>query len=87
MANLGKAISILLEAHSVEAEMHEDVRRFNAPSECHALVARGEAARLRFARRRAFHAAGVKNSRQLRAAARRVCSDHYFYKRYGIVPY
>lgn len=87
MANLGRAITILLRAYEREHALHEDVDAFHAPGECHELVARGGDKRLRFAVRHACAVAGVKNWRQLRVACRRVCSDAFFYKRYGFVPY
>jgi hypothetical protein len=85
---LGKAIGILLKAHGFEADMHEDVDQFNAPSECHELVSRGESQRLRFARRRACHVAGFKNMRLMRNHVRRVMGDdRFFYYRYDRVLY
>jgi hypothetical protein len=87
MTQLGKAISILVSAERIERDMHDDVDAWGAPGECHDLVARGEGKRLRHARRRALHAAGVNSMRVLRARVRRVCTDAYFYKRYGYVPY
>lgn len=87
MTQLGKAISILVSAERIERDMHDDVDAWGAPSECHDLVARGEEKRRRHARRRALHAAGVNSMRVLRTRVRRVCTDAYFYKRYGYVPY
>jgi hypothetical protein len=84
---LGKAIGILLRAYEAEAFMHEDVDAFHAPSECHALVARGEAKRLRQARRHAEAVAGM-NLRGIRKLARkRMGNDAPIYRRYGMVPY
>lgn len=51
--NLGKAIGILLRAQLDEDFAHRDVDVMYAPAECHGLVARGEAERLRLARRHA----------------------------------
>jgi hypothetical protein len=88
MTQLGKAIGILVAAQMRELEMHEDVVMFHAPSECHALVARGEGKRLRAARRHALHVAGVRSLRQLRSMARRAMgNDAPIYRRYGFVPY
>lgn len=88
MANLGKAISILVSAQMRECEMHEDVDAFHAPGECHRDVARGEGRRLRLARRRALHAAGLRSMALLRRAARRAMgNDAPIYRRYGFVPY
>lgn len=51
--NLGKVVSILVAASRVEDGLHDDVDAFHAPSECHSLVSKGEAVRLRAARRHA----------------------------------
>lgn len=51
--NLGRALSILAKAEAKEIFAHADVDAFHAPSECHALVRRGEGSRLRRERRRA----------------------------------
>jgi len=87
MQQLGKALSILIRAQRFECEMHEDVAAWHAPSECHALVAKGEGKRMRFARRRAEHAAGMK-MRDIRRRCRRLMgNDAPIYRRYGFVPY
>lgn len=88
MANLGKAIGILIRAEMREIEMHEDVDAWHAPGECHRDVSRGAGKRLREARRHALHAGGFKNMRTLRAAARKAMgNDAPLYRRYGFVPY
>jgi len=85
---LGKAIGILVAAVELENAYHEDVAAMNAPSECHDVVSRGEAQRMRHARRRALHAAGLNRWRLLRRAVRKQTgNDKFFYKRYGFVPY
>jgi hypothetical protein len=88
MNSLGKAIGILARAQLHEIELHDDVDAWNAPGECHDLVAKNEGKRMRIARRRALHACGLKNMRQLRRAARRAMgNDAPIYRRYGFVPY
>lgn len=53
ITNLGAALSKLAIHEATETVMHADVSAFGAPSECHDLVAKGEAARRRIARRHA----------------------------------
>ncbi len=67
---LGRALSIMARADAVEIVMHADVDAFHAPSECHGLVKRGEAKRIRQARRHAEAVAGM-SARHIRAEARR----------------
>jgi hypothetical protein len=57
VSNLSTALTILARAEAAEHFMHADVAAFGAPSECHALVARGQHARNRIARKRAEAAA------------------------------
>lgn len=86
MRQLGRAISILLEEQERNSFEYEDLRAFHAPSECYCDVARGQARRFRQVRRRACHAAGVKNIRQLRREVKKVCPtwDRYNHFRLGI---
>lgn len=59
---LGKALGIIA-MHGVREEiMHADVDAFYAPSECHALIARGEEKRLREAKRHARAVSGLSRS-------------------------
>lgn len=51
--NLAQALTILASAEMAEHAAHADVSAFGAPSECHALVSRGETARKRQARKHA----------------------------------
>jgi len=51
--NLGKALSIIAVQQATEYFRHADVDAFGAPSECHALVERGEKIRIRRARKHA----------------------------------
>ena len=51
--NLGKVLTILATADVREAVLHADVDAFGAPSECHALVSRGQDRRMRQARKHA----------------------------------
>lgn len=74
MANLGKALSIIVRANVDEDIMHSDVDAFGAPSECHGSVSKGESRRLRQARRHAKAASGL-TARQFSIAIRRVYSD------------
>lgn len=57
---LGRAMTILYEANAAEEIMHQDGAAFGAPSECHALVSKGEAQRMRHAYRRACAVSGLK---------------------------
>lgn len=71
--NLGAALSILVRASAAEEFAHYDVDAFGAPSECHDLVARGEAQRLRRARKHAEAVARRPLRVILREASRRGC--------------
>lgn len=86
MANLGKAVSILLAFERDAALAYDDLAGFYAPGECYPLVARGLARRFRLVRRRACRAAGVRSLPQLRRAVKRVCPtwDRYNHHRLGI---
>lgn len=85
---LGRAIGILLAATRLEGALHEDVDAYHAPSECHGPVSRGQGKRLRYARRRALHAAGFNSLRLIRRAARQAMGhDAPIYRRFGEVPY
>lgn len=88
MRSIGRAVGILVQAQMREIAMHEDVDAWGAPGECHRDVARGEGGRLRLARRRALHAAGLRSMHLLRREARRrMGNDAPIYRRYGFVPY
>ena len=56
---LGRAIGIYCKALAAELFAHDDVDIMGAPGECHAIVARGEAKRLRQARRIAKSVSGL----------------------------
>ena len=49
--NLGQVLTVLAIREAAECFAHADVEAFGAPSECHALVSRGEDKRRRTARR------------------------------------
>lgn len=51
--NLGAVLSVLARAEAAEHFVHADICAFGAPGECHALAQRGEAGRLRLARKQA----------------------------------
>jgi len=92
MNNLGKAVGILVRAYMNEYMLHESVYSMNghwsAPAECHDVIERGRAKRLRQARRHALAVSGYKNMRLLRRAVRRsMGGDAPIYRRYGMVPY
>lgn len=72
-------LEILLEAQRREDAMHEDVDAFNAPSECHALVSRGLADRLRHARRRIRAATGLTFRQFEREIARRTSAKWAYF--------
>jgi hypothetical protein len=74
ICNLGRALTILIAAERVELELHEDVARWHATSECHGDVSRGEAHRKRLARRRAEAAAGC-SARVIWAQTRKRISE------------
>lgn len=67
MTCMGKGITTYVLAMVNEEILHHDVNAWGAPSECHDLVARGEAQRLRLARRRAARQAGVNVRTFMRA--------------------
>jgi len=58
--DIGKGLSIWLRFMRSEDEAHEDVDRFHAPSECHALVSKGIEKRLRVLRRHIKATTGLK---------------------------
>jgi hypothetical protein len=88
MAQLGKALTILLKEVKWEADIAEDLAAFHAPSECYKVAFRGQSGRNRQALRHACHVAGVRNKRLLRKAFRKVLgNDRWVYYRYGCVPY
>lgn len=49
--NVSRALTVIARAEVRECLMHDDVRAWGAPSECHADVSRGEPQRWRDARR------------------------------------
>lgn len=57
--NLGAVLTVLARAEAAEIAAHIDVDAFDAPGECHDLVARGEHVRERIARKRAEALAGA----------------------------
>lgn len=71
MTSLGRAFSIIAKANVLEGIMHEDVAAWHAPSECHGLVSRGEARRIRIAHRHARAVSGLSR-RQFNQAFRRL---------------
>lgn len=86
MAQLGKAVGILLRHDRQLNDMYEDLRCFHAPSECYGDVNRGHARRFRLVRRHACHVAGVKNLRALRRKVLAACPtwDRYNHFRLGV---
>lgn len=85
---LGRALGLLLREHEVDAAISDDLDAFHAPGECYPIAFRGAARRHRLARRRACHAAGVRNMRLLRRQMRRAMgNDAWVYRRYGLIPY
>jgi hypothetical protein len=73
MRNLGKAVGILARAEAAEHDYHADVDAWGAPGECHAVVAKGAARRLRRARKHAEAVAGMPLRAIARHALRRGC--------------
>jgi hypothetical protein len=69
--DIGRAISILIRQEAAEIAMHADVDAFYAPSECHALVARGAVGRRRQAQRHAAAVAGLPRREVWREFSRR----------------
>lgn len=59
---LGAAIGIIAAQAAAEDFGHADLAAFNAPGECHDDMQRGEAARMRQARRRAKSVSGLSRS-------------------------
>lgn len=85
---LGKALTFLVKEYQYDTEIANDLAAFHAPIECYATAYSGRYRRYRMARRRALHAAGVRNMRLLRAAIRkRLGNDAWVYRHYGVVPY
>lgn len=86
MQNLGKAVSIIIAFERDSAFAYEELAAYHAPGECYELVERGQRRRFRLVRRRACHAAGVKNLRLLRRAVKRAVPtwDRYNHFRLGI---
>jgi hypothetical protein len=86
MAQLGKAVGILLRFEQETSYCYEDLRAFHAPSECYGDVERGLRRRFRTVRRHACSVAGVKNLRALRKRVKAVCPtwDRYNHFRLGI---
>lgn len=71
--NLGKALTILARAQATEIAYHADVDAWDAPSECHTDVARGEPRRQRRARKHAEAVARAPLRVIARQARRRGC--------------
>lgn len=86
MANLGRAVSIIVKFERQCHEQFDDLEAYYAPSECYRDVERGQRRRFRLVRRRACHAAGVKNLRQLRKACIKAVPtwDRYCHFRLGL---
>ena len=86
MAQLGKAVGILLRHDRMLGDLYEDLRAFHAPSECYGDVERGHARRFRRVRKHACRVAGVKNLAQLRRKVLQVCPtwDRYNHHRLGV---
>jgi hypothetical protein len=72
MRNISQALTVIAFAECREHFMHADVVAFGAPSECHDLVSRGEAERLRLMRRRVHSLTGLP----YRVFCRKVARDH-----------
>jgi len=86
MAQLGKAVSVLLRFERSCSEMYDDLSAFHAPSECYEDVSRGQRRRFRRVRKHACAVAGVKNLKQLSKAIKKVCPtwDRYNHFRLGL---
>lgn len=86
MRQLGRAVSIIAKFERECHELHADVDAFHAPSECHDVVSKGNARRLRVVKRHACHVAGVKNLQQLRREVKKVVPhwDRYNHFRLGL---
>lgn len=76
MKQVGRAISILADFDAGETLAHLDVDLYNAPSECHGLVSRGELTRRRRAYRHAKSVSGL-TSRQFRKVLKNLSCRHY----------
>lgn len=85
--NLGKVLTIIARAEAEEMDRHADVDAFNAPSECHALVSRGEARRERLARKHAEAVAERPWRIIKREAEQRGCTIHYLCRPYSRLLY
>lgn len=71
--NLGRVLTILAKAEATEHDYHADVDAFDAPGECHSLVAKGAEKRARRARRHAEAVAGRPFRIIAREAKKRGC--------------
>lgn len=69
---LGQALGFLMRAECNEAFTHNDVDVMGAPSECHALVAKGESRRRRRARQRAEAVSGRRERLLWKEARKRI---------------
>lgn len=58
--DIGKGLSLWIRFHREEEEAHADVDAFFAPSECHALVSKGEHKRERRVRRHIKAVTGLR---------------------------
>jgi hypothetical protein len=76
--NLGKGLTILADYEAMCHFQHRDVDAFNAPSECHGLVARGHRKEFRTVRRKIKATTGLKFNEFQRECAKRT-SDRYMY--------
>lgn len=85
MAQLGKAISVLVQWHEHCNEMFEDLAGFHAPSECYQVVEHGLRKKSRLVCKRACAIAGAKNMRVLERMVKKQMPnfDKWCYTRYG----
>lgn len=62
MRQLGRAFSIIVRQQVQEGIFHDDIAAYHAPSECHALVSKGECQRARMAKRHAKSVSGLSRA-------------------------
>lgn len=86
MAQLGKAIGILIQHQRTADAYYEDLHAFHAPSECYGDVNKGLRREFRLVRKHACRVAGVKNLQQLRRAVKKACPtwDRYNHFKLGV---
>ena len=80
--NLSRAVSLIVQYHRRESDMHADIRAWGAPGECHEDLSRGEASRFRDVRKHIEGVTGFKY-KMVRAEILRRVSAKFAYNFFG----